>query len=183
MAKVPDKLHPFLDHLVSMEGIVGFLTFIFSVAFAFGWFWFFSFLAGRQAGAKTKDAFGIMAWSVLPLFAFSSLAQMSEFFFFRYYPMIADGFLDLFGMRTGVRPLAYMNSPWLLLFKVISIAGALWSLLFTWQLSGRLSDSIFVRVKVSAPFWFLHLLILSAFSAHIVVMTLFNMPQVTGPRG
>jgi hypothetical protein len=108
---------------------------------------------------------------------------MCEFFPFRYYPMIADGFLDILGASPGVRPLAGMTSLWLAGFKVISIFGAIWSMLLVWQISGRLSGALSDRVKISAPFWILISLILSGFIAHIIAMVFLNLPGITGPRG
>ncbi len=56
-------------------------------------------------------------------------------------------------------------------------------MVFTWRLSGRLTDKGYRRVVLSIPFWVLHLMIVSAFVAHVMVILFMDMPQVTGPRG
>ena len=176
------KLESWMGGVTSGDGYVGLLTFILSLSISFAWFGVFSFTSAALANSSTKKAFSIMAWSAIPVFALSSLAQMSEFFFFRYYPMIADGFLDLLGFATGTAPIVSSHAPWLLLFKIISIGGGLWSLVFTWQLSGRLSDKTAARAGISFPFWFLHIMIMSAFAGQVIFMLFLGMPGVTGPR-
>ena len=129
-----------------------------------------------------RQVFELFAWTLLPAFAFSSFSQMSEFFFFRYYPMITDGFLNLFGYGFRVKPLASMNSLWLTVFKLVAIGGAVWSIMLTWQTSRKFAEGVMTRVMISLPFWLFHLFILVGFTAHMVVMIFLDMPQVTGPR-
>lgn len=181
LAKIGSQLHPYLDFAVSREGAIALTVFFFSIATVTLYFLLFSRLAAWITQKETPVVFELFAWTLLPAFAFSSFSQMSEFFFFRYYPMIADGFLSLLGYHFRVTPLATMTSLWLSAFKLIAVGGALWSILLTWQASGRFAERVAKRVLISLPFWFFHFFILIGFTAHMVVMIFLDMPQVTGP--
>ena len=168
--------------LLSIDGGVGLATFTFCLLFALSWYLLFSFAAARLTGKGFAEAFELFAWSLLPLFAFSSFSQMGEFFSFRYYPMIAEALLDLVGRWREVAPLASMNAPWLSVFKLFALGGGLWSMGLAWRMSGRLTETTWKRGAVALPFWFLYLLVLSAFVAHMIVMLYLDLPAVTGPR-
>jgi hypothetical protein len=161
---------------------VGLLTFLFCVTFVYVYFRSFSLYTAKITGQDSGAIFQLFAWTLLPVFALSSFAQMAEFFFFRYYSMIANGFMSLFGIDTLVAPLLSMNNHWLLLFKLVSIGGAVWSMVFVWQQSGKIAGNSLQRLKMSSPYWLFYLLVLSGFVAHIIVMLFLDMPQVTGPR-
>ncbi len=180
--KLGDALGPHLAPVFSSEGIAGLSTFLFSLALTYSWYTFASYLVARRHNRKTLDMLNIFAWSALPMFALSSFAQVCEFFFFRYYPRTAEGFLWLFGLPYPVQPLAEMNSLWLTSFKIISIFGVLWSVKFTWELSGFFEKQVKGRILVSLPFWLMSLLLLTGFIAHIAAMVFLNMPEITGPR-
>jgi len=182
LAKLAVYMHPYAASVFTLEGIVALLTFLCSVTFVYVYFRSFSLYAAKITGHETGAVFQLFAWTLLPVFALSSFAQMAEFFFFRYYPMIADGFLSLFGIKTLVAPLVSMNNHWLLLFKLVSIGGAAWSMVFVWQQSGKIAKNSLQRIKMSSPYWVFYLLVLSGFVAHIMVMLFLDMPQVTGPR-
>lgn len=175
-------VYPYISYFISREGAVALTTFLFGILFSTGYCLFFSLYAGKLAGKGAREAFGVMAWSMLPVFALSSFAQMCEFFPFRYYPMISDGFLDLFGYGYRAKPLVDMHSLSLLSFKAISIGGSVWSLIFTWRLSGKLSDIRKTRIKISFPFWILIGLIMIGFIGQIAAMLFMDMPGLTGPR-
>ena len=183
LAKLGKIIHPYVDYFFTIESVIALTTFLFAVAFILIYYYLFSIFAAKVTAKKITEVFGLLSWSLLPVFALACFAQMSEFFFFRYYPMIADGFLDLFNVKVKVSPLVSMNSIWLAAFKIISIAGGVWSIIFTWQLSERLSTVTSKRVIISTPFWFFYVVIMLGFVAQVVVMTLLDMPQVTGPRG
>jgi len=182
LAKVGSHIQPYVDFAVSREGAIALSVFFFSITTVTLYFFLFSHLAAWIAKKEMSKVFEVFAWTLLPAFAFSSFSQMSEFFFFRYYPMIADGFLSLFGYGFRVKPLASMNSLWLTVFKLIAMGGAMWSIILTWQASRKFAEGVAMRVIISLPFCFFHLFILIGFTAHMVVMIFLDMPQVTGPR-
>lgn len=182
LAKAGIKLQPYLDFAVSREGAIALTIFFFSVVFVTFYFFVSSRLASWILNKDMPPIFELFAWTLLPAFAFSSFSQMSEFFFFRYYPMIADGFLDLLGYGLRVKPLASMNSLWLTVFKLVAIGGAVWSIILTWQVSRKFAEGVATRVIISLPFWCFHFFILIGFTAHMVVMIFLDMPAVTGPR-
>ncbi len=176
-------IHELAPSLMTLDGGVGLVTFLFSVTFALSWYLLFSAFAARVTGNPFGETLELLAWTLLPVFALSSFSQMGEFFSFRYYPMIAAAFLDLFNVVGKTRPLASMNSPWLVFFKLFAFGGAIWSIVFTWKVSGRLTPVAWKRGVVSFPFWLLYLLVLLAFAGHMVVMLFLDIPGVTGPRG
>ena len=182
LVKLAAYFQPWLDFAISKEGLIALTTFLFSLSFILGYYLLFSFLAGRKTGKGTAEPFELFAWTLLPVFALSSFSQMGEFFAFRYYPMMADAFFDLFGVAKRAMPLAPMNSIWLSGFKFIAIAGAIWSMIFTWRTSGSLTDIKSTRVMISLPFWLLYLFVMTGFVAHMIVMIYLDIPEVTGPR-
>jgi len=182
LVKIASYIHPYVSSVFSLEGIVALLTFLCSVTFVYLYFRSFSLYAAKITGQEPGAVFQLFAWTLLPVFALSSFAQMAEFFFFRYYPMIAGGFLDLLGIKALVEPLVSMNNHWLLLFKLISMGGAVWSMLFAWQQSAKIAGDSLRRFNISSPYWVFYLFVLSGFVAHIIVMLFLDMPQVTGPR-
>jgi hypothetical protein len=182
LAKIAAYIHPYTDTVFTFEGIVGLLTFLCSVIFVYVYFRSFSLYAAKITGEEPGTVFQLFAWTLLPVFALSSFAQMAEFFFFRYYSMIANGFLSFFGINRLVAPLVSMNNHWLLLFKLVSIGGAVWSMVFVWQQSAKIARNNSQRLKISSPYWLFYLLVLSGFVAHMIVMLFLDMPQVTGPR-
>lgn len=182
LARLAAYFQPFVDFAISREGLVALTTFLFSLSFILGYYLLFSFLAGKKTGKGTAEPFELFAWTLLPVFALSSFSQMGEFFSFRYYPMMADAFFDLFGLAKRVMPLAQMNSIWLSGFKFIAIGGAIWSMVFAWRASGSLTDLKSTRIMISLPFWLLYLFVMSGFIAHMIVMIYLDIPEVTGPR-
>lgn len=182
LAKVAAYIQPYAGSMFTMEGMVALLTFLSCLAFVYFYFSTFSLYTAKIAGREWEETFQLFAWTLLPVFALSSFAQMVEFFFFRYYPMVVNGFLSLFGSDLLVAPLVPMGNHWLLLFKLISIGGAVWSMVFVWNQSEKIARNKMQSLILSTPFWIFYLFVLSGFVAHIIIILFLDMAQVTGPR-